>query len=67
MAKKKRNSIKYRYYEIGQDEYVLTLFDGSRVRDHGRDVDGFHFYNLTETGVCHEGHREMVYEGDRYP
>ena len=36
MAKKKKDSIEYRYYEIGQDEYVLTLFGNSRVRDYGR-------------------------------
>ena len=30
MAKKKKDSIEYRYYEIGQDEYVLALF-GERL------------------------------------
>lgn len=62
MAKKKKDSIEYRYYEIGQDEYVLALFGESWVRDYGRDVDGFHFHNLMEIGVCHEGHGEMGYE-----
>ena len=46
MAKKKKDSIEYRYYEIGQDEYVLALFGESWIRDYGRDVDGFHFHNL---------------------
>ena len=62
MAKKKKDSIEYRYYEIGQDEYVLALFGESWIRDYGRDVDGFHFHNLMEIGVCHEGHGEMGYE-----
>ena len=67
MAKKKKNSIEYRYYEIGQDEYVLALFGESWVRDYGRDVDGFHFHNLMEIGVCHEGHGEMGYEEGKRP
>ena len=62
MAKKKKDSIESRYYEIGQDEYVLALFGESWVRDYGRDVDGFHFHNLMEIGICHEGHGEMSYE-----
>ena len=60
MAKKKKDSIEYRYYEIGQDEYVLALFGESWIRDYGRDVDGFHFHNLMEIGVCHEGHGEII-------
>ena len=32
MAKKKKDSIEYRYYEIGQDEYVLALFGESWIR-----------------------------------
>ena len=62
MAKKKRDSIEYRYYEIGQDEYVLALFGESWIRDYGRDVDGFHLHNLMEIGICHEGHGDMGYE-----
>lgn len=62
MAKKKKDSIEYRYYEIGQDEYVLALFGESWIRDYGRDVDGFHFHNLMEIGVCHEGHGDMGFE-----
>ena len=61
MAKKKKDSIEYRYYEIGQDEYVLALFGESWIRDYGRDVEGLHFHNLMEIGVCHEGHGEMGY------
>ncbi len=67
MAKKKKDSIEYRYYEIGQDEYVLALFGESWIRDYGRDVDGFHFHNLMEIGICHEGHGEMSYEEGRFP
>lgn len=62
MAKKKKDSIEYRYYEIGQDEYVLALFGESWIRDYGRDVDGFHFHNLMEIGICHEGRGDMGYE-----
>lgn len=67
MAKKKKDSIEYRYYEIGQDEYVLALFGESWIRDYGRDVDGLHFHNLMEIGVCREGHGEMGYEEGRSP
>lgn len=62
MAKKKKDSVEYRYYEIGQDEYVLALFGETWIRDYGRDVDGFHFHNLMEIGICHEGNGEMIYE-----
>ena len=62
MAKKKKDSIEYRYYEVGQDEYVLALFGESWIREYGRDVDGFHFHNLMEIGICREGHGEMKYE-----
>lgn len=67
MAKKKRDSIEYRYYETGQDEYVLALFGESWVRDYGQDVDGLHFHNLMEIGVCHEGRGEMGYEEGSIP
>lgn len=67
MAKKKKDSIEYRYYEIGQDEYVLALFGESWVREYGRDVDGFHFHNLMEIGVCRDGHGEMGFEEHTIP
>ena len=67
MAKKKKDSIEYRYYEIGQDECVLALFGESWIRDYGHDVDGFHFHNLMEVGVCHEGRGDMSYEEGNVP
>ena len=67
MAKKTKDSIEYRYYEIGQDECVLALFGESWIRDYGHDVDGFHFHNLMEVGVCHEGRGDMSYEEGNVP
>ena len=45
MAKKKKDSIEYRYYEIGQDEYVLALFGESWVRDYGDSAEYSPYYH----------------------
>lgn len=63
MAKKKKDTIEYRYYDVPQNEYVLALFGESWIREYGHDVHGLHFHNLMEMGFCYEGTGEMCIDG----
>ncbi len=57
MAKKKKERIELRYYEMPQDEYVLALPEGERDERTGREKPGLHFHNLMEIR-CYYGAEE---------
>lgn len=62
MAKKKKDRIELRYYEIPQDEYVLVLPERERGRegaghDCGGERPGLHFHNLMEIRCCYDGEK----------
>lgn len=59
MAKKKKDTIEFRFYEAPQREYVLALLGESWIREYGHDETNLHFHNLMEIGYCREGKGEL--------
>jgi AraC-like DNA-binding protein len=57
MAKKKKESVELRYYEIPQGDSVLTCMgqEWDRVYGYGNEEKRLHFHNLMEIGICHRG------------
>lgn len=68
MAKKKKESMEFRFYEIPQGEPALILFGESWVRVYGHDFKKLHFHNLMEIGICRYGAGVMEFteESHRY-
>lgn len=67
MAKKKKEQLEFRYYEIPQGECVLPLYGLPWKRAYGRDesgekIRGQHFHNLMEIGYCREGEGILCFE-----
>lgn len=67
MAKKKKDTIELRFYEVPQNEYVLALLGDSWIREYGDGRTNFHFHNLMEIGFCRNGTGELILNEDRYP
>lgn len=53
--KKKKEKIEFRYYDMPDKEFVLALFGDEWIREYGIGVEGLHFHNYMEIGVCHFG------------
>lgn len=69
MAKKKKEIVELRFYEIPQGEAALTLLGEPWVRVYGHDEDVFrlHFHNLMEIGICRYGNGDMYYDEEKIP
>ncbi len=65
MARKKRETIEFRYYEIPQGESALALYGEKWKRLYGIGEKYLHFHNLFEIGYCHEGHGLLVLDEKR--
>lgn len=59
MAKKKKETMELRVYEVPQGHLVLPLYGDSWVRIYGHEQQIFHFHNLMELGICRYGHGEL--------
>ena len=59
MAKKKKDTVEFRFYEIPQGEPALVLCGESWVRVYGHDEFHLHFHNLMEIGICRRGRGDM--------
>ena len=55
MAKKKKETMELRVYEIPQGQLVLPLYGDAWKRIYGRENAELHFHNLMEIGVCRYG------------
>jgi AraC-like DNA-binding protein len=56
MAKKKKESVELRFYEIPQGDSVLTCLGEEWDRVYGQGENNrLHFHNLMEIGVCRRG------------
>lgn len=55
MAKKKKETIEFRFYDVPQGESVFVLMGEEWNRVYGHDETGLHFHNLMEIGVCRRG------------
>ncbi len=59
MAKKKKDTVEFRFYEIPQGEPALVLCGESWIRVYGHDEFHLHFHNLMEVGICRQGLGDM--------
>jgi AraC-like DNA-binding protein len=55
MAKKKKESVELRFYDIPQGEQVLALTGERWDRVYGHEESKLHFHNLMEIGICRRG------------
>lgn len=60
MAKKRKEAVELRFYDIPQGEPVLALLGDNWTRVYGHEESKLHFHNLMEIGICRRG------EGDVY-
>ena len=51
MAKKKKDTMEFRFYELPQGEAALVLCGESWVRVYGHEELHLHFHNLMELGI----------------
>lgn len=66
MAKKKRESVELRFYEVPQGESVLALMGESWNRVYGHEENKLHFHNLMEIGICHRGEGMLSLDEEEY-
>lgn len=64
MARKKKDTMEFRFYEIPRGEPALVLYGESWVRVYGHDEFHLHFHNLTEIGICRYGDGDMYLDND---
>lgn len=64
MAKKKKESVELRFYEVPQGESVLALIGENWDRVYGHEENKLHFHNLMEIGVCRRGEGVLYLNSD---
>ncbi len=62
MAKKKKISMEYRYYDMPRNEPALALLGEGWKRHYGEGIEFLHFHNILEIGYCHYGRGELAYD-----
>lgn len=60
MAKKRKDTMEFRFYEIPQGESALVLYGEPWVRTYGHEDIRLHFHNLMEIGICRYGEGTMM-------
>ena len=66
MAKKKKDTVELRFYEVPQGEAALVLYGEAWVRTYGHENLRFHFHNLMEIGICRQGLGKMGMDQEVY-
>ena len=66
MAKKKKDTMEFRFYELPQGEAALVLCGESWVRVYGHEELHLHFHNLMELGICRQGVGDMFLDEEVY-
>ena len=64
MARKRKDTVEFRFYEVPQGEAALVLYGQSWERTYGKEQTTLHFHNLLEVGICRHGDGVMIYEED---
>lgn len=64
MAKKRKNTMEFRFYEVPQGEKALVLCGNHWDRVYGHDEFFLHFHNLLEIGICRTGAGELHFDED---
>lgn len=60
MAKKKKETMELRVYDVPNGHYCHILYGDSWIRPYGHDAPQLHFHNLTEIGICRHGQGNMI-------
>lgn len=66
MAKKKKESAEFRFYDLSNDKPALVLIGNKWKQVYGENINNMHFHNLLEIGYCHYGEGDLVIEDDSY-
>ena len=66
MAKKKKDTVEFRFYEIPQGDAALVLCGESWIRVYGHEEFHLHFHNLMEIGICRYGAGDLYLNEDVY-
>lgn len=66
MAKRKKDTMEFRFYELPQGESALVLCGESWKRVYGHEELHLHFHNLMEIGICRNGNGDMYLDEDTY-
>lgn len=66
MAKRKKDTMEFRFYELPQGESALVLCGESWKRLYGHEELHLHFHNLMEIGICRNGNGDMYLDEDIY-
>ena len=64
---KKREEVQFRYYDMDENQVVIALTGKEWIREYGKGVDGLHFHNYFEVGLCHYGEGELILGKEAYP
>lgn len=64
MAKKKKDTVEFRFYEIPQGDAALVLCGETWVRVYGHEEFHLHFHNLMEIGICRYGAGSMYLDDE---
>lgn len=67
MAKKKKETMELRVYEVPQGHKVLALYGDAWIRTYGKDQSNLHFHNLMEIGICRYGKGVLRTADEIYP
>lgn len=63
---RKKETIQLRYYELPEQEPVLTLLGPEWMRSYGTIPEDLHFHNLMEIGLCQWGEGTLCIDGQSY-
>ncbi len=65
MAKRKKENLEYRHYELEQDFPVLALWGDKWIQKYEK-MNCLHFHNHLEIGYCNWGEGDLYLESDVY-
>jgi len=66
MAKRKKDTMEFRFYELPQGESALVLCGESWKRVYGHEELHLHFHNLMEIGICRQGNGDLYLDEEIY-
>lgn len=64
MGRKEKQAVEYRYYEMPEDTFIITLTGPAWVENRGDDQP--HYHNYLEVGYCRKGRGTMALGQESY-
>lgn len=65
MGKKEKRDVEYRYYEMPEDTFIISLTGPAWVESRGDDQP--HYHNYLEVGYCYKGRGTMTLDHENRP